>query len=397
MARAFGPVVILILLGMLTGACAPIVSPAEPQADAQGVVAAPASDWPMEGRSPERSRTTADAVHPPLALAQLYKIGGDTQYASPVSVAQGALFADGDHTLHALAVDSATEQWRINLPGSFLSPAVEGDAVYVRAEAGDDGYLVALSRDGGAKLWEYKFPVVGSDYNNIGGHVTSPVVADGLVLVAASNQLSAFHAGSGDLAWSFAMEEPAASSATIADDLVFVADFLHLYALDLASGAERWRFAHDVATLYFAPVVAEDRVFITSNNLVYALDRGDGHILWSKQIGDLQLVPAAALGEQVYIKSANDLFAVNVADGRTRWEYAAGDFVSLPALTDQHAYVITRTGGDSQLRALQQNDGVEAWKIDEFDYSNAAPVVAGGRVYARTVDGQVAAYQPETR
>jgi len=38
----------------------------------------------------------------------------------------------------------------------------------------------------------------------------------------------------------------------------------------------------------------DDRVFITSQNLVFALDRRDGHVAWSKQIGELQLVPAAA-------------------------------------------------------------------------------------------------------
>ena len=68
------------------------------------------------------------------------------------------------------------------------------------------------------------------------------------------------------------------------------------------------------------------------------------------------------------------------------------DFVSLPAVVGGQIYVITRIGGSGQLRALRLADGQEIWQTEDARLANAAPVVAGGRVYVRTTDGRVLVY-----
>jgi outer membrane protein assembly factor BamB len=355
-----------------------------------------AGNWPMEGYGPGRGRMTSEVIPVPLVLENEYTVIGDAQFASPIAIADGLLFAEGDKQLHALSLQDGTEHWSFDLPGSFLSPAISKDAVFVRAEVGSEGFVFALTPNSGAKRWQYKFAEVGSSYNNIGGHVSSPVMVDDLVLVGASRSFHALDAKTGEEKWRFDAKDPLASSAAVAGDTVYVTDFKQLFALDLHTGQERWHFAHATVTLLFAPIVVGDRVVITSADTIYALDRNSGQLLWQQQsVKGVPLVPAAATDSEVYIKSAKELMAFRWQDGAALWQYAATNFVSLPALTSEYAYVVTRADGGSQLRALQRADGKEVWRMDNNRLSNAAPVATGGRVYVRTVDGHVLAYMSQ--
>jgi outer membrane protein assembly factor BamB len=347
----------------------------------------------MEGYSPERDRATAEEVKPPLKVRQTFKIDGDTQYGSPVGVARGLLFVEGTRKLHALALDTGKERWHLNLPGFFLSPAVAGNRVFVRVEWRGEGHVWAVDADAGHELWQFKFPRVGSPYGDVGGHVTSPVVAGGLVLVGASRSLYALDAATGEQRWAFDAQAPISSSATAADGSVYIADFEHLYAIDLETGTPSWDFELQGAiSLFFAPIVIADQVVFGSYETIYALDRQSGDLLWSQALTEDNIVPSAAAGGHIYVKSVNRLYALDRKTGQVTWSYQATDFVSLPAVAGGQMYVITRAGGKSQLRALRLADGREVWKVESARLANAAPVVAGGRVYVRTVDGRVLAY-----
>jgi outer membrane protein assembly factor BamB len=233
---------------------------------------------------------------------------------------------------------------------------------------------------------------VGSRYNDVGGHVTSPVVSRGLVLVGAAQSFYALDSQTGKEVWNFKLPEPVASSATIAGNLVYFTDFASLYALDLKTGEERWHFAHKDLASVFAPVIIDDQILMTSKNIAFTLNRDTGQVIWSKALESEDLIPSAAAGERVYVKSTTALYALDRATGEVDWSYQVMDFISLPALTGEQLYVVTRVGGKSQLRALNLADGQEIWQVENIRLSNAAPVVAGGQVYVRTVDGSVLSY-----
>ena len=348
--------------------------------------------WSVEGYNTGRTRSTSAVITPPLQLQSEYKIGGDTQFGSPVVISGDMLYSEGERKLHALALADGAERWQINLAGAFLSPTVVQDQLFVRAESGDKGYLYALSSDDGAKLWEFKFPAVGSAYDNVGGHVTSPVMMEGLVLVGAARTLLALNAQDGSPVWAYEADRPLVSSAAVVGDAVYIADFTHVYALDLHSGARRWQFEDEAVTLYFAPIATSEQVLVTSYDTVFALEAQSGDVRWSRRFDDVEIIPAAASAELVFVKSANVLYALHAESGADAWRYSTLNYVSLPALTAQQMFVITRQDGGSQLRSLNLADGQENWHSHNGSFSNAAPVIAGDLVYVRTVDGRVQAF-----
>jgi outer membrane protein assembly factor BamB len=173
----------------------------------------------------------------------------------------------------------------------------------------------------------------------------------------------------------------------------YFADFTRLYALDIKTGQEKWRFDHGQLSLYFAPILIEDQVAIAGYDTIYMLDRTQGALVWTKNFAEMQVIPAGASQAHLYVKSANQLWALSRNDGQILWNFATTSFVSLPAITSDQLYVITRSDGGSQLRALQQANGEEVWRKDHPALTNAAPVVAGGRVYVRTANGSILVFE----
>lgn len=351
------------------------------------------AEWPMEGFGPARSRITSESLQPPLTIQSEYTLPDRAEQASPVTIAGGLLFVEGTNKLYAVALDSGDERWAMNLAGAFFSPAVVDGVVYVRSESGANGFVYALRADTGVKLWQHKFDRVGSAYDNVGGHVTSPVVVDGLVLVGAAEAIHALDAKTGAEVWRYETEFPVISSAAVAEGVVYMGDFTRLYALDVQTGAERWRFDHDQMSLFFAPVIVADQVALASFDTIYMLDRASGAVRWSKRFDDMQVIPAGASAQHLYVKATTQLWAVDLEDGQIVWNYATTNFVSMPAITNDQLYVITRSDGSRQVRALQQSDGREIWRTDQPDLANAAPVIAGGRVYVRVGDGRVLVFE----
>ncbi|HMN29106.1 MAG TPA: PQQ-binding-like beta-propeller repeat protein, partial [Caldilineaceae bacterium] len=68
--------------------------------------------------------------------------------------------------------------------------------------------------------------------------------------------------------------------------------------------------------------------------------------------------------------------------------------VSLPAITSDQIFVVTRSDGGSQIRALAQSDGRELWRHEQTGLLNAAPVVVDGRLYLRGNAGAVLVFAP---
>lgn len=355
----------------------------------------PTANWPLEGGTPGRTREAASQIAPPLRLEWETEVPDSGPFASPITFQNGMIYADTEASLHALAVEDGSIVWDIQLPGFFLSPLTWNDALFVRAEAGDEGNLIALDAERGAPLWQHRFPEVGSEFQNIGGHVTSPVMGSSdHVLVASSRQLFALERQAGTVEWEFSLLEPVTSSVAVAEGMALVSDFTHTYAIDAATGKEIWRFQRDEPSLFFAPVVRDHRVFVAYGDVLYALDQDQGDLLWETSSQAGHIIPAAATQGMVLAKSNLALLAYAADTGEPLWRYETLNFVSLPGISGQYLYTVVRFSDGSHVVALDLGTGEEVWRSERMPLARSAPVIAGGRLFVRSEQGAIIAFSP---
>lgn len=349
----------------------------------------PVGEWSMEGLNPARTRAVETPIAPPLNQQRVIVTASFEEGVSPPVIARGLMLLETKDALSAIDLRTGRQRWAYRQKGTYISPAIAGDTVYFRAEQANQGQLVALELSSGRQRWAFTPKRLSAAANNyFGGHLTSPVVVEGVVYVGAGKELYALDAISGKMRWEFSAQDFITSSAAVADGRVFVSDFSYFYAIDLSTGGLIWSYpAH--SAVYFSSVAAGDLVLISSGQNLIALDARNGARRWEKSVSGKSLIPAGAQGDTVFVKTTNELFALDRSDGRELWSFRDVNYVSLPALTQEYVFVVNGMGAGASVVALDMTTGANVWSQPVPRLATTAPVIAGRAIYVRTTDGRV--------
>jgi outer membrane protein assembly factor BamB len=172
---------------------------------------------------------------------------------APLVVAGGMLFAVTSEEILAISTKDGAIAWRKPAGGVREPPAIDGDRLYLGA---DDGRLVAMDVADGTPRWE----------NYVQNGVTAIHAGGGRV-----------YAGAGDK---------------------------HLYCLDGRSGATKWSFPVG-AIVTGRMAVDDDHVYFAArDNVVRALDRGNGNQRWKRALRRRSIAGVQVLGDVVFVQTA---------------------------------------------------------------------------------------------
>lgn len=227
------------------------------------------------------------------------------------------------------------------------------------------------------KIWEAS---IGHGSGKLARLTAGPVAADGKIFtIDTTAKVTAFDARNGKRIWSVQLKmKGEATSEAFGGGIAYDSGRIYantgygfVAALDAANGTEIWRQNIGVP-LRGSPTVVGDRVFsITYDNQIYALAAESGLVIWNEvgiaeNAGILGAAsPAAEEGVVVAAYSSGEIYAMRVENGRTTWTDA-----------------LSRTGQLTALATLSDIDG--------------NPVIAGGRVYAASHSGRMAAIDLRT-
>ncbi|MFP4633267.1 MAG: PQQ-binding-like beta-propeller repeat protein [Halobacteriales archaeon] len=334
--------------------------------------------------SPESNDSAEVSVQPPLALN--YDTGAPV-WSSP-TVHEGTVYVgDYDGVVHAVDIDTRTEDWTYDANSTVRSsPTVADGVVYVGS---DDGRLHAIDQDG-RELWNH----------STGGHVaSSPTVFDGVVYFGSlDGEVYALDAESGDVDWTFETGDWVTSSPTVVDDSVYVGSHdTRLYSLDRRTGEERW----NTSTGWWirsSPVVEDGVVYVSSasltNSIAHAFNASTGEPVWSYDtddhlwIADFVISSPNVADDTVYMGSADaNVYAFDAANGSRDWTFETGEMVrSSPVVADGVVYVGSH---DGNLYALDGDDGTERWRASTGGAVFSSPSVVDGVVYVGSSDGRL--------
>ncbi|WP_435365780.1 Ig-like domain-containing protein [Haloarchaeobius sp. DYHT-AS-18] len=235
---------------------------------------------------------------------------------------------DGGGVLYALNATTREIKWTFRTADAIpVTPAVHGGSVYVASAVGN---LYKFDATTGAEQWS---TTLTADAN---WFVTSPVVENGTVYVAAGSDMHAVDADSGSVSWS----TPA--------------------TLDGHAGV--------------SPALANDTLYFGGSGTLSALDASGGGYVWNYTVcSDLDPSPAVA-GGTVYIGSmAGEVFAVDESTGELTWRFSAGEEVPYQSTVADGRLFVSALNDSSDVHTLYALDGgTTATEATLFEYSGLA-------------------------
>ena len=268
---------------------------------------------------------------------------------------------------------------------------MDAERVYIPIQPEE---IQALSRATGAPLWR-------QDVES----VWPPVLVDGVLYIAASDEIHALDSATGDRKWRTSFELPMIAPIASAGNLVigvlekgavvafaaedgrmmwtrdlgapahftpvsdgtrvfFALDDSRVIALSLADGSQAWE--QKLEGKLYQPSVDRDRVFVGSdNNYLYALDNKHGRLAWKWRTGgDVLGISTDEKGGAYYASLDNVLRSVNRGNGNQRWIKEVPTRPLLPPMTftdgPEYEDIVILTGVTSEIDEFGAKKGVAA-------------------------------------
>jgi len=226
-----------------------------------------------------------------------------------------------------------------------------------------------------------------------------------LVYLGIGNDVYAFRAGTGTLAWKYSTEGAVSSAPALLDRAVYITSSdNNVYALDAYTGALLWKYGTEkgLEDLESQVVVANGMVYIaTLNAAIYALDASTGSRVWwwkpyaaggfsTPAVADGVLYVVAYQGSYPNIKTS--LYSFNAYTGQLLRIYQATDFWGPVAVANGVIYVASGQVNHYAIAALDPVTGELLWKYDVGYGSVDTLAVVNGIVYVGLGNEMISVY-----
>ena len=209
------------------------------------------------------------------------------------------------------------------------------------------------------------------------GNIHSYVYYEGmayLMIMDVPPRVCAFNLETEEEVWCRDIPSPAALNTfvpAVNDSIVLVggqqAD--GLYALNRFNGDSLW-FYPTGSLLHKAPVIDEDRVYISTNDGELAcLDMADGGLIWSRQGVSARVIPVLD-DEVIYFADIDSIIALDKLSGSLTWSLGVeGSLFPSIALQDNNLFV----GYEDFIRCMNKQTGDSIWQ-QNFDEEKFARI-----------------------
>jgi outer membrane protein assembly factor BamB len=273
------------------------------------------------------------------------------------------------------------QAWLVTLPFPPSGPgAMDDQRVYVPMQG---EHFIALERETGETAWTVD---VESDW--------TPLVHDGVVYIAASDELHALDAATGDYRWRVPLGRgPMAALAWSHDAIVALVAPDEVWAINPADGQRVWgqSLGGSVGTATMA--VDADRIFVAIGSRLVRLDRSNGKVRWERTLPGVLSAPAVARDRVFVGSTSNALYAVDQSNGNVAWSFRVGGDVLGSSADKDVVYVASL---DNVLRALKRGNGNQLWKRALTTRPAAPPRAFGGIVAVPGISPPLATFNAKT-
>lgn len=351
------------------------------------------------------SAQTPDGVPRLAGLLWRIETGGAVR-ASPIVADATVVVAGTDGVVRAFDLADGSARWQVDVNSPIIAtPAAVDGSLYV---VDRNNTLHALRLVDGAVRWRLE---TGADLPLPWGHegwdyvAGGPRVVDGTVYFGSGGGgVYAVAAADGSVRWRFDAGARVRATPTPDVDRIYVgASDGRFHALDRQQGHSLWTFeteghrldaasaGFDRRQIYSSAVVANGVVYFGSRDArTYALDAASGAPRWSSEDGTSAWVIAAPMldGERLLEtrSSSTRVRAIRPADGSEIWSHPTGAAVFAPVVPLGDGYLVANGAG---LLIAFDRDGREQWRYGAGTGTWSAPTVHGDRLLLGSDDGSV--------
>ncbi|MGL4369702.1 MAG: PQQ-binding-like beta-propeller repeat protein, partial [Spirochaetota bacterium] len=259
-----------------------------------------------------------------------------------------------------------------------LAGGLRGDIIFYNSmiiSAVSNGTITAMDQNG-AVIWRSVVP---------GGFESAPAIADGrLYAVTKKETLHSLNPSNGKILWTQKISGTLVfgSSPVVADGNVIVATNTGKIYSFTSDGKENWM--KDLQTNVFStPALSGDKIFVgADDHSLYAVSVKKGKIEWKTKLDGRVVSSAPAVSDgKVYIGTfAGSVYSVNMNRGTIAWSIkTGGPVVSSPVCVNDRIYIGSK---DSKLYSLDKNNGKIVWSLQTASPITSEIAVLGNEIYA---------------
>ena len=273
-----------------------------------------------------------------------------------------------------------TQMWRRKIGPGWSSFAVSGDLLYTQEQRGEEEVVACYNATNGQPVWSHRdkarfFESVGG-----AGPRSTPTLHNGRVYsFGATGILNALDAATGKVLWSRNVQSETntavpfwgfASSPLVIGDAVIVAASGNLVAYDAATGNQKWvgpKAGGSYSSPHLVTVGGVPQVLLIGENRLVSVSPADGKEIWEHQwSGNFIVQPAYVSDSEILITSqengARSLGVAREANGWTVKERWTSNGLK-PYFNDFVVHKGYAFGFDGRiLSCIDLKDGQRKWK-----------------------------------
>ncbi|HUR64817.1 MAG TPA: PQQ-binding-like beta-propeller repeat protein [Chitinophagaceae bacterium] len=288
------------------------------------------------------------------------------------------------------------KSWEFSSDANIIStPVAAADLVIA---GNQNGEIVALSMEKGARAWTYK----------TGGSIfSSPAAQDGKVVMgSADGFVYCLDAKTGKLEWKQQTGAPVLGAPLIAEDKIYMGNSISLFSLELKTGKLIWSFDSLKGPVVSTPVLATGKiVFGAWDTYLYCLNSNTGKLLWKWNNGSsirnyspASCIPVINDGVVYVVAPDRYITAIDLENGTTLWRNNDATVRESIGFSEDKQWVYAKTMQDTIVAYRQSREKQTAtWKMHTgFGYEHVPSMLIEkeGLVFFGTKNGVVYCIDP---
>lgn len=290
------------------------------------------------------------------------KDGYEGRIEGAITAVAGVLYFTTDRFLYAVDANNGNVKWRFS-SGSSGSPLVLNNVAYFGS---NNGKIYAVNTANGSTKWE----------REVAAGIRAPVIIQDNVLYVGTNAPSsgggifyALHIANGDIKWQRGTYGGSMNTkAAVQGNFVYFGGSVgfHILNKDQGAGHEGLIAYSFRQVLNSSPIVSDNHVFaVFGGNEMARVDIRSDASIWSHslQTNDHTASPLL-VGERVFITGQSRVYALNKGNGSGLWSFPGSNFHGRnPTHANNIVYVADNKGGSSELLALNADNGNAIFRI----------------------------------